>query len=324
MNSRCKLVLRTLVPAVILLLVSGFQAIAKEGDPMAEGKERHLNGHGFLPSIYVTDPFVSSIFQNHTGAGVAMDLQTTFKDLEGNELFVLEGNLLYATLGLGYQQKLGTKWALGVQFSAQVKSGTSAESFLTEGADVDRQGSLWVKYRLKRTEKCQLSVGLDWSYNKTLYFTPYDFAVEISDDVPIEDATILIDTKVWTSRITANWARGFSPAWGLRVNGEFGFYEVPETSGIFKGSHRLGILGEYDLKETKAGIPLGFTLGYTLAIPNDDPFTGLSGILLGFWYTGKQDFVVGIETGSMKLPVANRDTDTVDAMFGIFTISYFF
>ncbi len=233
--------------AVFLLLVMALPAAAKEGDPMAEGKERHLNGHGFLPSIYVGDPFVSSYFNNHTGGGMAMDLKTTFKDLDGNKLFDLSGNLLFASLGLGYQQKLGSKFAVGAYLSALVKSGTNAESFLTEGADVDRQASLWVKYRLKREEKCQLSVGLDWNYSKTLYFTPYEFALAIRDDEPIEDAPILINSQIWTSRATINWARGFSRAFGLRVSGEFGLYNVPGTSGVRKGSHRLGILGDLDL-----------------------------------------------------------------------------
>jgi hypothetical protein len=315
---------RLRIAAVFLLLVSALPAAAKEGDPMAEGRERHLNGHGFLPSIYVDDPFVSSNFQNHTGGGMAMDLTTTFRDLDGNELYKLNGDLFFAALGLGYQQKLGSKWAVGAHFSGLVKSGTNAESFLTEGADVDRNASLWVKYRLKRKEKCQLSVGLDWSYSKTLYFTPYEFAQYVADTGEIENAPILIESKIWTSRVTVNWARGFSKAFGLRVNGQFGLYEVPETSGVTKGSHRLGILGEYDLKGTKANFPLGFSLGYTLALPDNDPFTGLSGTLLGFWYTGKEDFVVGAEIGSMKLPVANRDTDKVKALFAIITIKYYF
>jgi hypothetical protein len=308
----------------VLMVTFPAAAAAADNDPMAEGGERHLNGHGFLPSIYVDDPFVASNFTNHTGGGMAMDLETGFKDLDGNDLFTLNGDLFFASLGLGYQQKLGSKWAVGADLAGLVKSGTNAESFLTEGADVDRNFSLWVKYRLRRGEKSQMSVGLIWNYSKTLYFTPYDFAREIANDVSIEDATILINSKVWTSRIAFNWARGFSPSFGLRVNAEFGLYEVPETSGVSKGSHRLGILGEYDLNGTKAGFPLGFTLGYTQALPSDDPFTGLSGTLLGLWYTGKREFVVGVEGGSMNLPVANRDVDEVNTLFGIITIKYYF
>ena len=313
-----------LLLALMVAVMAALPAVAADDDPLAEGRERQLNGHGFLPSIYVDDPFVASNFTNHTGAGMAMDLEATFKNLEGNDLYTLTGDLLFATLGLGYQQKLGSKWAVGAHLAGLVKSGTNAESFLTEGADVDRNVSLWIKYRLRRTDKSQLSVGVNWNYSKTLFFTPYDFAQDIANDVPVEDADILINSKVWTSRIAINWARGFSPAFGLRVNAEFGLYEVPETSGVSKGSHRLGILGEYDLNHTRAGFPLGFTLGYTLALPNDDPFAGLSGTLLGLWYTGKTEFVVGVEGGLMTLPVANRDVDEVDALFGIITVKYYF
>jgi len=315
-----------IVPVIILTVLAAMPIIAaaKDGDPMAEGRERHLNGHGFLPSFYVQDPFVSSTFQTHVGGGMAMDLKTPFNDLQGNELYVLEGDLFFASLGLGYQQKLGRKWALGVKMSALVRSGTNAESFLTEGADVDRQGSLWAMYRLKRSDKCQLSVGLDWSYSQTIYFTPREFARHIADGGSLEDAPLVIKNKIWTSRITASLARAFSPVFGVRINGAFGLYEVPQTSGVSKGSHRVGILGEMDLQHTKVGLPVGFTLGYTQALPDNDPFTGQSGTLLGFWFTGKKDFVVGVEAGFMKLAVANQITDKVDTLFGIFTIRYYF
>ena len=88
-------------------------AAAKEDDPMAEGGERHLNGHGFMPSIYVGDPFVSSVSRTIPGRNGHRTCQTPFLDLEGNELFSLEGDLFFAALGLGFQQKLGSKWAVG-------------------------------------------------------------------------------------------------------------------------------------------------------------------------------------------------------------------
>ena len=117
-----------IVPTIILILLAAMSstAAAKEGDPMAEGRERHLNGHGFLPSFYVDDPFVSSNFQTHVGAGMAVDLKTPFTDLDGNELYVLEGDLVVASLGLGYQQKFGEKWAVGLKMAALVRAGTTA------------------------------------------------------------------------------------------------------------------------------------------------------------------------------------------------------
>jgi hypothetical protein len=310
--------------AILLLGSSALTAAAKEGDPMAEGGDRHLNGHGFMPSIYVNDPFVSTLFQTHTGGGTASNLTATYVDADGNELFTVEGDLFFAALGLGFQQKIGSKWAVGAAGTGLVRSGSSASSFLVEGADVDRQGNLWAKYRLMRGEKSQVSLGLDWTYSKVTYFTPGDFARNIAAGGSIEDAPLVINTKIWTGRLTVNWARAFSPGFAVRFNGEIGMYEVPETSGIFKGSHRVGILAEYDLKASGLEWPVGITLGYSQNLPDDDPFTGLGGTLLGFWYTGKKDFVVGLETGSMKLNVDNQETQKVDAMFAIITLKYYF
>lgn len=316
---------RILFMLIMVLAASmALAATAKEGDPLAEGGERHLNGHGFMPSIYVNDPFVATEFQNHVGGGSASDLTATFVDQNGDELFSLQGDLFFAALGLGFQQKLGSRWAVGGGVTALVRSGSSASSFLVEGADVDRNGNLWAKYRVTRGEKSQLSLGLDWNYSKVTYFTPGDFARYIADGGAIEDAPILINTKFWTGRLVANWAYAFSPGFAVRLNGEFGLYEEPETSGIYNGSHRVGILGEYDLKASGLGWPVGITLGYTQNLPDDDPFTGLGGTLLGFWYTGKRAFVVGLETGSMKMNVVNQESSKVDASFAIITLKYFF
>jgi len=309
---------------VCLLLALPYSAFAREGDPMAGGEERYLNGHGFLPSSYVGDPFVSTAFQNHTGGGVAKDFNTSFTDQDGNVLFSLTGDLFFADLGLGFQQKLGSKFALGANVSGLVRSGTSAQSLLTEGADLNRQGGFWAKYRLQRSRKSQLSVGLDWSYNNTLYFTPGDFARYIANGGSIDEAPLLTSTKVWTARMTLNWARAISPVFALKLDGQFGLYQVPNNSDIYKGSYRLGLLGEMDLNRSRLDFPLGITLGYTQALPDDDPFTGLSGTLLGFWYTGKKEFVVGLETGFMNIVQVYQATEKVNANFGIFTLRYYF
>jgi len=175
---------------ICLILMTALPAVAVDDDPLAEGRERYLNGHGFLPSLHVDDPFVSSTFQTHVGGGMAIGLKTPFTDLDDNELYVLEGDLVAASLGLGYQQKFGQKWAVGIKLAALVRAGTSAESFLTEGADLNREGNLWAMYRLKRSDKCQLTVGLEWSYSQVIFFTPKEFARHIALGGSVEDAPL--------------------------------------------------------------------------------------------------------------------------------------
>jgi opacity protein-like surface antigen len=321
MKTRAHTTLFPVILAIALTLAAG-AALAQDED-LGEGRERHLNGHGFLPSLYVGDPFVASTFQNHTGGGVAMDYQTVFNDLEGEPLFTLEGNVFFASLGLGYQQNLGRRWAVGLQGSADIRAGTNAETFISDGADVDRNGALWAAFRLTRGEKSQTAVGLDWSYSKVTFFTPGDFARHIADGGSLEDAPIVVSEKVWTTRIVVNWAYAVNPRFGFRLNGGFGLYEPPLTSGVAKASHRVGGLAEYDF-HPGGGLPIGLTLGYTQALPDDDPYTGQSGTLFGLWYTGKEAFVVGVEGGAMKFPVENQTSDKVKSMFGVITLRYYF
>lgn len=309
---------------VVILVAAASWACAAEDDPLASGKERHLNGHGFLPSVFVDDPFVASTFQNLTGGGIALDLQTTFRDLDGTELGALTGNVLFATLGLGYQQKLGDRWAVGAVFAAQIRAGTNVETFISEGADMNREGGLWAKYRVKRSDRAQLTVGLTWDYSSVVYFTPLEFAEHIADGGGLDDAPLVVNTKYWTTRVAVQYVHAFSPKFGIRANGAFGLYEDPIETGVSKGSHRIGVMGEYDLKHTRAGVPVGFSLGYTQTLPDTDPFTGLSGALLGIWYTGKEEFVVGVEAGNMKQAASEQSNDKVKAIFGVITIRYYF
>jgi hypothetical protein len=306
---------------VLVLVLAATAAMGQETD-LGQGKERVLNGHGFLPSLYVTDPWVETAFRNYAGGGVSSGLETPFYNLDGEEIFVLKADLVYASLGMGYQQNLWRTWAVGVDLSGLVRSGTNGQSLITEGANVDRTAHLWFKKRLFRKEKSQLTVGVDWTYDKTFVITPYEFAEAIIGDESLEDASLLHDVKGWTSYLIADYARAFSPTFGLRANAQIGLYEVPFTSGVAKATHRLGLLFEMDLNP-RYGKPVGLTLGHTHGFPTDEPTAGLSGTLFGLWYTGKEAFVVGAETGYMKLPTVETGTK-VNAMYGVFTIRYYF
>lgn len=310
---------------ILLVLIScSFMAgLVWAGDPALNGgKERILGGHGFMPSVYVGNPWVATTFKNHTGGGVALGLETPFENLDGDEVFVLDGDVFYASLGVSFQQRFGDKIALGASFSGNVRTGTNTHSLVAEGANVDRSVDLWLKYRIIRSESSQFTVGLGWNYDQIFVITPREFARGIIDNQDLDKSSLLHNVKSWTGVVTMGYAYAFSPTWGIRADGHVGVYEDPTSDGDSKATHRFGVMAEMDLKH-KTGFPLGISLGRTQGFPNDDPGAGLSGTLLGFWYTGRESFVVGLETGYMTLPVAGMD-ETVDAMYGVFTLRYYF
>jgi hypothetical protein len=313
---------KTMILVVLLAISSATGPVAAADHGLDQGKERRLGGHGFLPSLYIDDPWTATTFQNITGGGVALDLKTPFLDADGNELFVVQGDVFYASLGFGFQQRLGETWAVGLFVDGIVRTGVNTATLVTEGANVDRNGNFWVKKRILRTEASQLTLGLDWAYRKTFIITPYDFAREIAAGTPLDEAELLYDVKNWTARLTAEYAHAFSAAFGLRANAAIGLYEEPLADGVSKATHRAGILGEYDLRPGP-GIPVGFTLGYTKGFPTDDPGAGLAGVLIGLWYTGREPFTIGAEVGFMQLP-AEGDAEKLDALLGLLTVRYYF
>lgn len=310
---------------LIFLLLIGAATNTLAGTPgpdLNQGQARHLNGHGFLPSSYVRSPWVATDFRIFVGGAQAVGLKTPFRDLDGNELFTLEGSLFYVSLGLGYQQQLGDRFAVGLKADALVRTGSNAESLISEGANVDRSANVWGKYRVLRTESSQFTAGLDWEYRKMIVITPWDFARDIINGGNLTDAQLLSNVKNWTVHMTLDYAHAFSPTLGFRANGEVGLFEDLDKPGISRATHRLGVLGELDLKH-RYTVPVGLTLGYTKGFPTGVPNAGLSGLLFGVWYTGQEAFVLGLETGYMTLPVQGQ-AEKVDAMFGLFNLRYYF
>jgi len=306
----------------MLALVSAGTGWANEEADLSRGAERIIGGHAFMPSQYVTDPFVGSAFTNHVGAAQALSVTKEFHNLAGDPLFTLEGNVVFAALGMRYQQHLGKYWAIGLGGSALVRSGTNALSFINDGANVTTDNYAWVKRRVHRGEKSQLTVGLNWKYSSFTLFTPREFAEHIVDGGGLADAPLVSTGKVWSLQADVLWAYAFNPTFGLRANGNFGVVEDYFESGVLHGKNRISVIGEVDFKSSY-DIPIGLSLGTFVGFPSSMTGSGLNGYLFGLWYTGREEFSIGLETGLLEIPTDNSGT-TIDGLFGVLNIKYFF
>ena len=146
-------------------LISSGNAWSTDDADLSSTDERHLGGHAFMPSQYIDDPFIGSHYTSRVGAAKAVSITRDIKDLDGNHLVTIEGSVMFASLGMTYQQQLGQKWAVGAGGSALVRSGTNALSFIHDGANVTTSQYLWAKRLLHRGEKSQLTTGLTWKYS---------------------------------------------------------------------------------------------------------------------------------------------------------------
>ena len=307
-----------------ILLLAGLAAAgtAQGAANLPDGTERVLNGHGFIPSNFLGDPFVGTYFANQVGGGLALGVETPLKDLDGNTLVTVEGDMLYGLLGMDYQQNLGSVFAVGLKGSGLVRAGTNAQSFVAEGADMRTEKVLWGKWRALRSSSVQVAVGLSWAYRSGTFFTPREFAQHIADGGSLDDAPIVTEDKSWDTSFDYNLAWALSRWFGLRLSGSSGMYEVPGEDSESKLMNRFGLMGSLDLNQVK-DVPLGFTLGYFWGTPENEPPTALRGMLLGFWYTGETDLQLGVEVGLLKTQFLGTDDD-VDGQFAILTTRYYF
>ncbi|HPF70335.1 MAG TPA: hypothetical protein PLQ13_06680 [Candidatus Krumholzibacteria bacterium] len=313
---------RILFLLVLAAALAGAALTASAASNLPDGTERVLSGHGFLPSRFLGDPWVGTYFSSNLGAGAATGISKEVRDLDGNLLTTVEGSVGYAALGLEFQQNLRDAFAVGLHVRGLGRTGTSALSFISEGADADQELAVWGKWRALRTDKVQFTAGLQWTYSKTFMFTPRDFAEYVADNGTLDGAPLVIDTKSWDTSLTWNLAWAMSEWFGVRLSGWSGLYEVPETAGVTKGQHRLGILGSLDLNQVK-DIPLGFTAGYFFGLPDDVPQAAQKGFVFGTWYTGETDFQIGVELGMLTTEMVGLGTD-VDGVFGLLTLRYWF
>ncbi len=308
--------------ALTISLTTWAGSHAAQAEDLSSGGERLLGGHSFMHSRHVLDPFVSTEFTNHVGAASALSFERDFHDRDGNLLFTLEGNMLFASLGMGYQQHLGEKWAVGLGASGLVRSGTNALAFINDGANANTNIDLWVKRRLRRSKKSQLTAGISWGYASTTIFTPREFAAHLIDGGSLATAPFVRTGKSWEAQADLMWAYAFNPTFGLRAHGAAGVVEQDGDGGVLLGNNQIGVLGEVDFKP-RYDFPLGLTLGHFVGFPRDHIESGLSGTELGFWYTGRQEFIIGLETGWLRIP-SNDDGDAINGAFGVINIKYYF
>jgi len=314
-------VLISILVFVMALGMSGALSAAENAD-FSHGAERKLGGHSFMHSKYIFDPFISTSFSNFVGGASAPTYSRDFHDRDGELLFTLEGSIVFASLGMNFQQRLGEKWAIGVGGNGLVRSGSNALSFINDGANVGSNIDAWAKRLLQRGEKSQFTAGLSWHYSSVTYFTPRDFADHLIGGGSLATAPFVVSGKSWDVQADLLWAYAFNSMYAIRATGSLGVVEKYGESGAFVGKNQVGVLGEVDFNP-RHEFPLGITLGYFLAFPMDRLQSGPSGTVMGFWFTGRQDFIIGLETGWLEIPLSD-DGDTVDGAFGSINIKYFF
>jgi len=285
-----------------------------------------LNGHRFVLSAFITDPFISSFVHTATGFGAAPNTPIIIYDFDGEPFTTIKGDLAYMLLRMEYRQALNRWLALWTHVEGMGRMGINPESILSQGLTGIFAFELGGLARIWQNDRFLLSGSA--SYRRSKYF-----GVDILTFVQriILEGGIAPDNKV-TKRIPANrynaglhFAYAPSASLGLLVSAKLG-----TTESIFdrdKNETVLSLAGlaSYDLKP-RTNIPIGFNLGLQYeSYPegSDDLIENVKQVLFKIAYTGRREFSVGLEGIFLRAPM-RVDDNILTSWSGLITLRYYF
>lgn len=315
-----------------------------EGEEAASGADQEikqdrklpiLDGHRFIPSSTVPDPFITTYLRSNTGFGLLLDASIPVLT-EADTIAVLEGDIAFALLGFEYQQAIVDFLALRIGFGGAIRTGTNGETLLAEGLNATYSFAVGLTGRVFRTENFLLSVVADYANNKLIAMDPFGFAQRVTEecaDAPDIPQCILDSDEellvTGTSNAITGGARGaWSPIdwFGLRGRVELGAGDAFDPESSFSTTIlNLGVAADVDLLEVTA-VPLGFLLGFDGQLfgrRGSDIAESAKRFNLGLFYTGRQEFSVGVEGIFGRVALSQSD-QTIDSITFNFRLRYFF
>ncbi|MCL7972800.1 MAG: hypothetical protein M8866_12045, partial [marine benthic group bacterium] len=244
-----------------LLLV----APAAQAQDAPELRSRTLNGHDFIPSARLFDPFIVTFVKNNTGVGSAMDVITRVEDLDG-ETLELVGDVTFLGIGFGYQQKLADWAAAYFDVGGGGRFGTAVESVLATGLNAYVDFKLGAKFRLWHNQRFFLSANLDYANTGVSSVNVLNWVRNVVESEELTDSTLVATGSTGSARAGLNLAYAPTPWLGLTGLTLFGLGNAVgdlDSEFAFEGS----IAADIDFGVISK-IPLGLLLAF-----NSNSFT---------------------------------------------------
>ncbi len=301
-------------------------AQAQESDDATSVAERRTLGeHIFIPSGFIPYAFITTHVHTNTGAGLVLNSKKPFIDLDGDTVGTLEGDIAFMALQFQYQHAFAEWIAARIALSGIARVGTDEQSVLAQGVSAVYGVNLGVSVRLLRTERVMLSGTVALRPRDLITLNLFDFAQSVIDEVGLTEDNNLVDHDK-----SYNASAGLRFAWspwvwlGLTALGEIGAGD-PLGDEPTDLATTLATTADVDLGMLTS-VPIGFLLSFSRNSFSEnagDLAEAVTTFGLGVFYTGREDFSIGIEAQAAKLPERGSEDD-LDAVLGTFVLRYYF
>jgi hypothetical protein len=282
-----------------LLLMLCVAAPAFAGDPAApphdEEWRRELDGHVFVPSLVIADPFVSTYLSLNAGAGYAWIDGPGF-DLRGN---VIGGNTYKAAAmaqALTFQASI-THWlAVRIGGAGGLNGGDNGRSVLVVGAVIPINVDVGATVSWHLGHHVRLGGTFDFTYSDLKLVQPLT-AVRNSlgiNQVDTMDASRDLDTFVVQPGAVFAWAP--LPLIGVLASVQYlwsGFYDP--TTSVSLNYFVIGVGAQIDLRARFPRVPVGIQIAYRTQIPFESGTRFSHTLESGIFYTGRRAIDLGLD-----------------------------
>ena len=269
----------------------------------------------------MADPFAVTYFGTITGGGMAFDLKTPFINLDGDTIGTLTGDVAFMALGFEYQQRFGHWLAVRVAFLGNGRIGTNEQSMLAQGVTGTFGWDLGATARIYQSQKVIISGALDFARSNIVGIDPFGFAQSIIDDGITEDNSLVASANAISGILGARL--GWAPASWIGVTAvlEGGRGDVTESGSetVFGGGGTVGV----DFKNLNV-IPIGILLSFdseAFSQAGADLASRSTGYGFGLFWTGWEDFVIGLDT-TMRVLDRRDAEDNFEAFVATFSLRY--
>jgi hypothetical protein len=286
-----------------------------------------LNSFRFIPSDIIKDPFINTYIKLNVGSGLALDLKSYVKNLQGEVFDTLSGDISYLSGDLEFQYAVNDWLAFNIAFGGSGRLGSNAYTILTSGISYQTTFTLGGKIRIWQNDKMFLSGTVDYSSSEVAVYSLYDFVKEVYENGgEIDTAANSLLQKETLPKAFVNVNYAFAPAdwFGLLGVAGFGFIKTFDT--VERGNYRIGVAAAIDFLNVESiHFPIGILLSARYNKFSETGSTAENLVLFGFriGYTGHKDFDIGIENTYENLYYKKSD-EKVKAILTSFKMRYYF
>lgn len=307
--------------ALVAVALAPGAASAQTRDPSVS---RTLNGHTFIPSAVIGDPFVSTLVRTETGGGMANKVSREIQDPVLDSLIdALVGDLAFMSLAFEYQYAFTDWLAVAAEVSGAARIGTGPQSVLAEGITSVFGTKLRATARVLKNEKWIVSTTLRYQPTTQYRLDILNFVKRAIDEGQIsEDNSVVVQSNNSGFGVGVGAAYAPKPWLGFVFKGEGGNANREQGSAT---AWNFGVIADIDLKPLY-GVPLGFIFTGeqdSYVLENSDLTEKVTSAGWGVAYTGRDDFSLSLETTHLRVPLL-KDDQTIGANLIKFNIRYYF